>query len=88
MAELGKPDTLISFVTDRPGHDRRYAMDVSFIRDRLGWSPQRTFEAGVRETVRWYVEHEAWWKRVPTEAYRTSNAMYGTGVLVAPPSGT
>ncbi|MEC9397265.1 MAG: GDP-mannose 4,6-dehydratase, partial [Myxococcota bacterium] len=48
---------LISFVTDRPGHDRRYAIDPSRIRDELGWEPQRSFEDGIAFTVRWYLEN-------------------------------
>ena len=76
LSELGKPESLITYVTDRLGHDRRYAMDNTFIQQRLGWEPKHTFEQGIRETVRWYVEHEAWWRRVQTEAYRASQALY------------
>jgi dTDP-glucose 4,6-dehydratase len=76
LAELGKPESLIQYVTDRLGHDRRYAIDNAFIQARLGWEPTHTFEQGIRETVRWYVEHEAWWRRVQTEAYRASQALY------------
>jgi dTDP-glucose 4,6-dehydratase len=57
---LGKPDSLVRFVKDRPGHDRRYAMDISRIRDRLGWRPSYRFSEGLAETVRWYQEHRAW----------------------------
>ncbi len=73
---LGKPETLISYVTDRPGHDRRYAMDSGRMRAELGWAPRHTFEAGLAETVRWYVDHATWWERVLSEAYRSANAMY------------
>jgi dTDP-glucose 4,6-dehydratase len=76
LAALGKPESLIAYVKDRLGHDRRYAMDVTFIKERLGWSPQHTFETGLAETVRWYVEHQEWWTRVQSEAYKTSNALY------------
>jgi len=58
---LGKPESLIQPVTDRPGHDRRYALDCSKIM-KLGWKPARDFDAGLAETVRWYREHEAWWR--------------------------
>jgi dTDP-glucose 4,6-dehydratase len=73
---LGKPHSLIKFVTDRPGHDRRYAMNVSRLRRELGWSPRHTFEAALPDTVRWYVEHPTWWERVLSEAYRAAQAMY------------
>ena len=70
LALLGKPESLVRFVADRPGHDRRYAMDLSKARRELGWAPRRTFEAGLEETVRWYVEHRGWWERIRTGAYR------------------
>jgi dTDP-glucose 4,6-dehydratase len=79
LAILGKPESLISYVTDRPGHDRRYAMDITRIGERLGWRPQHTFEQGLRETVEWYVANERWWRRVQSEAYRASQALYLTG---------
>jgi dTDP-glucose 4,6-dehydratase len=77
---LGKPDSLITYVKDRLGHDRRYAMDITRIRDRLGWAPSRTFEQGLRETVEWYMAHEQWWRRVQSAAYKTSQSLYLTGV--------
>ncbi|HYO56631.1 dTDP-glucose 4,6-dehydratase [Archangium sp.] len=67
---LGKPESLIKFVKDRPGHDRRYAIDPAKIRTELGWTPAHTFEEGLRETVRWYVDNAAWWERVMSGAYR------------------
>ncbi len=60
----------IAFVEDRPGHDRRYAIDSDKLRRTLGWQPRRTFEAGLRETVRWYLENEMWWSRVRSGVYR------------------
>jgi dTDP-glucose 4,6-dehydratase len=75
---LGKPESLIRFVPDRPGHDRRYAMDISRIRTELGWSPAHRLTTGLAETVAWYLDHQHWWARVLTEAYRTSNTMYLT----------
>lgn len=66
---LGKPETLIRFVKDRPGHDRRYAIDPSKANAELGWSPRHTFEQGLEETVRWYVENPGWWKSVQSGAY-------------------
>jgi len=73
---LGKPDSLIRFVKDRPGHDRRYAMDITRIRGELGWEPQYSFADGLRSTVEWYLGNTAWWQRVLSEAYRAASAMY------------
>jgi len=67
---LGKSEQLIRFVADRPGHDRRYAIDPTKIRKELGWSPAHTFEQGLAETVRWYVDHAAWWEHVNSGTYR------------------
>jgi len=67
---LRKPASLIKFVQDRPGHDRRYAIDPAKIRRELGWKPARTFEQGLDETVRWYVDRRPWWERVMSGAYR------------------
>ena len=61
---------LISMVTDRPGHDRRYAMNTEKIERELGWQPQETFASGIRKTVEWYLGHEAWIARVTSGAYR------------------
>lgn len=76
---LGKPASLIQFVPDRPGHDRRYAMNIGKIKRDLGWSPRHTLERGLQETVAWYLDHRTWWERVLSEAYRTANAMYLAG---------
>ncbi len=62
--------SLITFVKDRPGHDRRYAIDCSKIKQELGWTQSVSFEQGLRKTVRWYLEHEAWVQRVRSGAYR------------------
>ena len=61
---------LITFVTDRPGHDWRYATDASKIERALGWRPRESFESGLRKTVQWYLDNEAWWQRILTGAYR------------------
>jgi dTDP-glucose 4,6-dehydratase len=61
---------LITFVKDRPGHDRRYAMDARKIEHELGWRPRETFESGIRKTVRWYLENEAWVRDVTSGSYR------------------
>ena len=60
---------LISFVEDRPAHDARYAMNTAKVRDELGWSPSRTFEEGLRDTVAWYVAHREWWKPIRERVY-------------------
>ena len=62
---------LIQFVSDRPGHDARYAIDCSKIRTELGWQPQENFESGLEKTVRWYLDNKGWWERVLSGAYRT-----------------
>jgi dTDP-glucose 4,6-dehydratase len=67
---LGKPESLITYVTDRPGHDLRYAIDASRTRAELGWTPTHTFEQGLAETVKWFVEHRPWWERVMSGEYR------------------
>lgn len=61
---------LITFVTDRPGHDVRYAIDASKIERELGWTPEETFETGLRKTVQWYLANETWWKRVQDGSYQ------------------
>lgn len=62
-------EELITYVTDRPGHDMRYAIDASKIEAELGWKPQETFESGIRKTVEWYLANEAWWSRIKDGSY-------------------
>jgi dTDP-glucose 4,6-dehydratase len=62
LAALGKPSSLKTIVPDRPGHDRRYLLDVSKIRTELGWAPSISFEDGIAGTVAWYAEHRSWWE--------------------------
>jgi dTDP-glucose 4,6-dehydratase len=64
--------SLITFVTDRPGHDARYAIDASKIERDLGWVPEETFESGLRKTVQWYLDNESWWRRVLSGDYQLS----------------
>ncbi|MCM3260244.1 dTDP-glucose 4,6-dehydratase [Paenibacillus lautus] len=64
LSELNKPETLIQLIQDRPGHDRRYAINADKIRKELGWAPQYHYESGIRETIRWYQENMAWVKQV------------------------
>jgi dTDP-glucose 4,6-dehydratase len=66
----GSYQDLITFVKDRPGHDRRYAIDARKIERELGWKPAETFDTGIRKTIRWYLEHADWVKRVQSGAYR------------------
>jgi len=68
---LKRPESLISFVKDRPGHDRRYAIDSAKIKQDLGWQPVHTFEGGIQETIQWYVANERWWRRVMSGDYQT-----------------
>jgi dTDP-glucose 4,6-dehydratase len=67
----GKPphDHLITYVTDRPGHDQRYAIDASKLETTLGWRAQETFETGIKKTVRWYLEHDDWWRPLRDNVY-------------------
>jgi dTDP-glucose 4,6-dehydratase len=75
---LDRPESLIQFVKDRPGHDRRYAMDAGRIRRELGWQPAHTFQEALRATVAWYVGHRTWWERIRSGAYRDYyDRMYG-----------
>jgi dTDP-glucose 4,6-dehydratase len=67
---LGKPDSLIQYVTDRPGHDIRYAIDFSKIEREVGWKPIYSLEEGLKQTVWWYIDHEDWWRRIKSGAYR------------------
>ena len=66
---LGKPESLITYVKDRLGHDRRYAIDAGKAQAKLGWAPRHRFEAALADTVRWYVEHRPWWERILTGEY-------------------
>lgn len=70
LRELGKPESLIRFVKDRPGHDRRYAIDPAKIHGALGWQPETGFDEGIRRTVRWYLEHEEWWRHILNGEYK------------------
>ena len=66
----GRCAELVRFVTDRPGHDRRYAIDATKIRRELGFAPEETFASGIRKTVRWYLVNEPWWRSVLSGEYR------------------
>jgi dTDP-glucose 4,6-dehydratase len=78
---LGKPRSLIRYVKDRPGHDRRYAIDPSLIESELGWSPRETWESGLQKTIQWYQENGRWLERARSGAYQDYyRTQYGTEV--------
>lgn len=68
--ELDKPESLITYVTDRKGHDRRYAIDPQKIHNELGWLPETNFADGIRKTVKWYLDNQTWWKKIISGEYR------------------
>ena len=70
LKQLGKPESLIRFVTDRKGHDLRYAIDPAKIHAELGWLPETKFEDGIRKTIDWYLEHKPWWENIISGEYR------------------
>ena len=70
IAAVGADESLIRFVPDRPGHDRRYAIDSSKIRNELGWQAEIDFAAGIEKTLQWYKEHTGWWQRIKSGEYR------------------
>lgn len=68
--ELGKPESLIKYVSDRKGHDRRYAIDPAKIHSELGWFPETTFEDGIKKTIRWYLDNRDWWETIVSGEYQ------------------
>ena len=78
LKELGKPESLITFVTDRKGHDMRYAIDPAKIHAELGWLPETMFADGIKKTIRWYLENQEWWKTIISGEYQQYyEKMYG-----------
>ena len=78
LQALDKPESLITHVADRKGHDQRYAIDPSFIHQELGWLPETKFADGIQSTIRWYLEHEEWWKNIISGDYQNYyERMYG-----------
>ncbi|HIR40588.1 MAG TPA: dTDP-glucose 4,6-dehydratase [Candidatus Egerieicola pullicola] len=78
LKELGKPESLITFVTDRKGHDRRYAIDPTKIETELGWSPTTPFDEGIKLTIDWYLTHKQWWQNIINGDYQNYyEKMYG-----------
>ena len=78
LKELGKPESLITYVEDRKGHDKRYAIDPTKIKTQLGWEPETKFENGIVKTIKWYLDHKEWWEEIISGEYQNyySN-MYG-----------
>ena len=78
LKALNKPESLIKFVTDRPGHDRRYAIDPTKIETELGWKPKYNFDTGIRQTIDWYLNNQDWWKHILSGEYSNYfDKMYG-----------
>jgi dTDP-glucose 4,6-dehydratase len=78
LRELNKPETLIKYVKDRPGHDRRYAIDSSKIQQELGWKPIYDFGEGMQKTIKWYLDNQEWWSKIITGEYQEYyEKMYG-----------
>jgi dTDP-glucose 4,6-dehydratase len=75
---MGKDETNIEFVKDRPGHDRRYSIDFSKIKNELGWQPRTSFEDGIQKTIEWFQNNESWWKNIKSGEYKEYyNKQYG-----------
>jgi len=70
LEKLGKPESLIRYVKDRPGHDRRYAMNINKARNELNWAPVTRFSSGISETIEWYLKNSRWWERIISGQYR------------------
>ncbi|MBR3147413.1 MAG: dTDP-glucose 4,6-dehydratase [Eubacterium sp.] len=70
LKHLGKPESLITFVTDRKGHDKRYAIDPEKVGRELGWEPETDFDSGIAETIDWYIEHRDWWEHIVSGDYQ------------------
>lgn len=78
LKELGKPESLITYVKDRKGHDRRYAIDPAKIHNELGWLPETRFVDGIRKTIRWYLDNKPWWQEIVSGEYQNYyKKMYG-----------
>ena len=78
LRALNKPESLIKFVTDRPGHDRRYAIDPTKLETELGWKPEYTFDTGIQQTIQWYLDNKEWWQHILSGEYQNYfRKMYG-----------
>ncbi len=78
LKQLDKPETLIKFVEDRKGHDRRYAIDPTKLETELGWQPKYNFDTGIKQTIQWYLDNKEWWQNILSGEYQNYFAkMYG-----------
>ncbi len=78
LKALDKPESLIKYVTDRPGHDMRYAIDPTKLETELGWKPQYTFDTGIQQTIQWYLDNKEWWQNIINGSYQNYfENMYG-----------
>jgi len=78
IRELGKSEDLIKYVTDRPGHDMRYAIDPTKIKNELGWEPLTLFDEGIKKTIKWYLDNKEWWTNIINGEYKNYyKKMYG-----------
>jgi dTDP-glucose 4,6-dehydratase len=88
LCQLGKPESLIQYVADRPGHDRRYSLDSSKLK-ALGWQPRHDFEQAIEKTVRWYVDNAWWWRPIKSGEYKEYyRKQYGSRTILAVPAGS
>ena len=78
LKALDKPESLIRYVKDRPGHDLRYAIDPTKIETEIGWEPKYNFDTGIKQTIEWYLENQDWWKHIISGEYSSYfDKMYG-----------
>ncbi|MFB6367616.1 dTDP-glucose 4,6-dehydratase [Paenibacillus elgii] len=81
LSQLGKSESLVTFVKDRPGHDRRYGIDATKITKELNWAPKHNFDTGIKETINWYLNNQDWWKRIISGEYQNYyKSQYGSRV--------
>lgn len=70
LSALGKDESLITYVTDRPGHDQRYAIDPTKVNNELGWLPKISFDEGIKKTIQWYMDNQEWWEHIISGEYK------------------
>ena len=78
VPKVGSYRDQITYVADRPGHDRRYAIDPTKMKNELGWQPETTFDEGIKKTIRWYLDNKPWWEHIISGEYQSYyEKMYG-----------